>query len=117
MTVGASFRRRDLLRNLAILPSESNIHLVRQQDFIVDPASCKALALLLVRFAYGFAQPAKVRLRTASFAQDDAQRYSPLKDDALFKVCKYLTMAKLLCGARGQGTPELSGVSFRLCTN
>ena len=46
--------------------------MVRKQDFIVDPASCKALALLLVRFACGFAQPAKVRLRTSSFAQDDA---------------------------------------------
>ena len=59
MTVGASFRRRDLLRNLAILPSESNIHLVRQQDFIVDPASCKALALLLVRFAMASLNPQK----------------------------------------------------------
>ena len=82
MTVGASFRRRDLLRNLAILPSESNIHLIRKQDFIVDPASCKALALLLVRFAYGFAQPAKVRLRTASSAQDDAP----------YKLCTNLTI-------------------------
>ena len=114
MTVGASFRRRDLLRNLAILPSESNIHLVRQQDFIVDPASPVARA-----FAPFVPHCAKVRLRTSSSAQDDALRNvtswsgaessHPIIRDVRIKYVSVYPDGKVTLWSEGAGDPGAIG--------